>query len=136
MAASETVKMLNVHFAHVANVWYSVGRNNSDGVRDRVYYRVHDRDRGRDLVRDRVRGRDRVRSRVRSRGRGRVRVRGCNVYQYPEVNDFLLFFGRTDDRGIICDQRGIFRVNCMDCLDRTNVVQAALARHIMEQQVN
>ena len=25
-------------------------------------------------------------------------------------------------RGIICDQRGIFRVNCMDCLDRTNVV--------------
>ena len=27
-------------------------------------------------------------------------------------------------------------MNCMDCLDRTNVVQAALARHIMEQQVN
>ena len=24
----------------------------------------------------------------------------------------------------------------MDCLDRTNVVQAALARHIMEQQVS
>lgn len=44
-------------------------------------------------------------------------------------------FGRTDDKGIICDQRGVFRVNCMDCLDRTNVVQAALARHIMEQQV-
>ena len=45
-------------------------------------------------------------------------------------------FLRTDDKGIICDQRGVFRVNCMDCLDRTNVVQAALARHIMEQQVN
>ena len=42
---------------------------------------------------------------------------------------------RTDAKGIICDQRGVFRVNCMDCLDRTNVVQAALARHIMEQQV-
>ncbi|KAL9982827.1 hypothetical protein ACROYT_G004936 [Oculina patagonica] len=41
----------------------------------------------------------------------------------------------TDDKGIICDQRGVFRVNCMDCLDRTNVVQAALARHIMEQQL-
>ena len=48
----------------------------------------------------------------------------------------MLLFGRTDDKGIICDQRGVFRVNCMDCLDRTNVVQAALARHIMEQQVN
>lgn len=41
----------------------------------------------------------------------------------------------TDAKGIICDQRGVFRVNCMDCLDRTNVVQAALARHIMEQQL-
>lgn len=58
------------------------------------------------------------------------------IHQYPVVNDFLLLFGRTDDKGIICDQRGVFRVNCMDCLDRTNVVQAALARHIMEQQVN
>lgn len=52
------------------------------------------------------------------------------------MKNFLLLFGRTDDKGIICDQRGVFRVNCMDCLDRTNVVQAALARHIMEQQVN
>lgn len=50
--------------------------------------------------------------------------------------DSLLLFGRTDDEGIICDQRGVFRVNCMDCLDRTNVVQAALARYIMEQQVS
>ena len=50
--------------------------NNSDGVRDRVYSRVRDRDRGRD----------------------RDRVRGCNVYQYPKVNDFLLFFGRTHDK--------------------------------------
>lgn len=41
----------------------------------------------------------------------------------------------TDAKGIICDQRGVFRVNCMDCLDRTNVVQAALARHIIEQQL-
>lgn len=50
--------------------------------------------------------------------------------------DLNYSFLRTDDKGIICDQRGVFRVNCMDCLDRTNVVQAALARHIMEQQVN
>ena len=55
--------------------------------------------------------------------------------EYVLLNCVLLLFGRTDDKGIICDQRGVFRVNCMDCLDRTNVVQAALARHIMEQQV-
>ena len=23
----------------------------------------------------------------------------------------------------VCEQRGVFRVNCVDCLDRTNVVQ-------------
>lgn len=28
-----------------------------------------------------------------------------------------------DKDGIICRQSGVFRVNCIDCLDRTNVVQ-------------
>ncbi|XP_032240678.2 phosphatidylinositide phosphatase SAC2 [Nematostella vectensis] len=41
----------------------------------------------------------------------------------------------TDPKGIICEQRSVFRVNCMDCLDRTNVVQAALARHLLEMQL-
>lgn len=41
---------------------------------------------------------------------------------------------RVDQAGVICKQEGIFRVNCMDCLDRTNVVQAAIARVVMEQQ--
>ncbi|XP_040905498.1 phosphatidylinositide phosphatase SAC2 isoform X1 [Toxotes jaculatrix] len=41
----------------------------------------------------------------------------------------------VDQAGVICKQEGIFRVNCMDCLDRTNVVQAALARVVMEQQL-
>lgn len=40
-----------------------------------------------------------------------------------------------DQAGVICQQEGIFRVNCMDCLDRTNVVQAAIARAVMELQV-
>lgn len=40
-----------------------------------------------------------------------------------------------DQAGVICKQEGVFRVNCMDCLDRTNVVQAAVARVVMEQQV-
>ncbi|XP_027240100.2 phosphatidylinositide phosphatase SAC2 isoform X2 [Cricetulus griseus] len=40
----------------------------------------------------------------------------------------------VDQAGVICKQEGIFRVNCMDCLDRTNVVQAAIARVVMEHQ--
>lgn len=41
----------------------------------------------------------------------------------------------VDQAGVICQQEGIFRVNCMDCLDRTNVVQAAIARAVMELQL-
>ncbi|KAG0191934.1 hypothetical protein DFQ28_010625 [Apophysomyces sp. BC1034] len=32
-------------------------------------------------------------------------------------------------------QRGVFRTNCMDCLDRTNVVQSAFARNILNLQL-
>ena len=65
-----------------------------------------------------------------------LRVKAVYFLHGTFFEDSLLLFGRTDDKGIICDQRGVFRVNCMDCLDRTNVVQAALARYIMEQQVS
>ncbi|XP_042560951.1 phosphatidylinositide phosphatase SAC2 isoform X2 [Clupea harengus] len=41
----------------------------------------------------------------------------------------------VDQAGVICQQEGIFRVNCMDCLDRTNLVQAAIGRMVMEQQL-
>ncbi|CAL1531722.1 unnamed protein product, partial [Lymnaea stagnalis] len=40
----------------------------------------------------------------------------------------------VDTKGVICEQRGVFRVNCVDCLDRTNVVQTAVARIVMETQ--
>ncbi|XP_017769575.1 PREDICTED: phosphatidylinositide phosphatase SAC2 isoform X2 [Nicrophorus vespilloides] len=39
-----------------------------------------------------------------------------------------------DRQGHICSQLGVFRVNCIDCLDRTNVVQTALAKSVMEIQ--
>ena len=42
---------------------------------------------------------------------------------------------RVDCEGMICEQKGIFRINCVDCLDRTNVVQTAIARVVMETQV-
>ncbi|KAK0561193.1 hypothetical protein OC861_005929 [Tilletia horrida] len=37
--------------------------------------------------------------------------------------------------GVERTQDGIFRVNCIDCLDRTNVVQSALARHMLTSQL-
>lgn len=39
-----------------------------------------------------------------------------------------------DKQGTILTQNGVFRVNCIDCLDRTNVVQTALGKAIMEMQ--
>lgn len=46
-------------------------------------------------------------------------------------------FGWTvEDRGqIVQMQSGILRTNCMDCLDRTNVVQSACAREALERQL-
>ncbi|KAF6209113.1 hypothetical protein GE061_014856 [Apolygus lucorum] len=40
-----------------------------------------------------------------------------------------------DEQGVICRQNGVFRVNCIDCLDRTNVVQTALGKAILEIQL-
>ncbi|KAG8034031.1 hypothetical protein G9C98_008512 [Cotesia typhae] len=39
-----------------------------------------------------------------------------------------------DSHGSICSQQGVFRINCIDCLDRTNVVQTAIAKTVMEMQ--
>lgn len=36
---------------------------------------------------------------------------------------------------IISKQRGSFRTNCMDCLDRTNVVQGVFSRQIAHEQL-
>ncbi|CAH2059278.1 unnamed protein product, partial [Iphiclides podalirius] len=44
-------------------------------------------------------------------------------------------FTWRDDRGLICGQGGVFRVNCIDCLDRTNVVQTAIAKYVLELQL-
>ena len=40
-----------------------------------------------------------------------------------------------DNDGVICEQRGVFRINCVDCLDRTNIVMTAIAKAVMDIQV-
>lgn len=39
------------------------------------------------------------------------------------------------DNTVLSQQKGVFRVNCIDCLDRTNVVQSAFARYTMYRQL-
>ncbi|KAG5648880.1 hypothetical protein DXG03_000229 [Asterophora parasitica] len=44
---------------------------------------------------------------------------------------FTMCNAASDD--IITDQKGVFRTNCLDCLDRTNFVQDILSRTTLEQ---
>ena len=39
------------------------------------------------------------------------------------------------DGHVPCQQDGVFRSNCMDCLDRTNVVQGLFAKVTLEEQL-
>jgi len=40
-----------------------------------------------------------------------------------------------DSHGKVCQQNGALRVNCVDCLDRTNVVQTGVGRTVLEVQL-
>lgn len=51
----------------------------------------------------------------------------------PEI--VKMGFHWRDAKGPICNQNAVFRVNCMDCLDRTNVVQTAIGRAVLESQL-
>lgn len=54
------------------------------------------------------------------------------------VYDFIkeIRYCWVDDDGMICEQRGVFRINCIDCLDRTNIVMTAIAKAVMDIQVH
>jgi hypothetical protein len=50
-------------------------------------------------------------------------------------NIFKFFCEDTSTKEIIKEQTGVFRTNCLDCLDRTNVIQTRIAWRILELQV-
>jgi len=54
-----------------------------------------------------------------------------------DAETFGYFATRRDGQGprFIRQQNGVFRTNCIDCLDRTNVVQSMLAKRTLEQQL-
>lgn len=41
----------------------------------------------------------------------------------------------SEDGKVVSQQRSVVRTNCMDCLDRTNVVQGTLARWMLNEQL-
>lgn len=52
-----------------------------------------------------------------------------------EITSFGFFASSLNDPEFARSQTGFFRSNCMDCLDRTNVVQAMLARESLTDQL-
>lgn len=54
----------------------------------------------------------------------------------PELHRQGFFCDTAKDRTLCCRQTSVVRSNCMDCLDRTNVVQSTLARWIINQQLH
>jgi len=55
-----------------------------------------------------------------------------------DIHKFGVFVSSNDDCTAehgVNTQRGVFRVNCVDCLDRTNVVQSAVARVALGMQL-
>lgn len=54
-----------------------------------------------------------------------------------QLRDKIESFGSTvqKDGKQLARQQGVFRTNCMDCLDRTNVCQSSFAKHMLEVQL-
>ncbi|XP_029445325.1 phosphatidylinositide phosphatase SAC1 isoform X1 [Rhinatrema bivittatum] len=57
------------------------------------------------------------------------------VDQVSELQDEFGYFLVDVDGKIMSQQEGTFRSNCMDCLDRTNVIQSLLARRSLQAQL-
>ncbi|XP_004640730.1 phosphatidylinositide phosphatase SAC1 isoform X1 [Octodon degus] len=55
--------------------------------------------------------------------------------QVAEMQDELGYFLVDSAGKVMTNQEGVFRSNCMDCLDRTNVVQSLLARRSLQAQL-
>ncbi|GAO14682.1 uncharacterized protein UV8b_04633 [Ustilaginoidea virens] len=68
----------------------------------------------------------------------------CRGMKFENVSQLLVKMkGRLEELGsttqvggeVIQRQSGVFRTNCMDCLDRTNVCQSSFAKHMLDLQL-
>ncbi|XP_033849472.1 phosphatidylinositol-3-phosphatase SAC1-B isoform X1 [Acipenser ruthenus] len=57
------------------------------------------------------------------------------VDRVAEMQDEFGYFMVDSDGKVLMQQEGTFRSNCMDCLDRTNVIQSLLARRSLQSQL-
>uniref|UniRef100_A0A8C4NUD6 SAC domain-containing protein n=1 Tax=Dicentrarchus labrax TaxID=13489 RepID=A0A8C4NUD6_DICLA len=57
------------------------------------------------------------------------------VDSVAETQDEYSYFMVNSEEKTVAQQRGVFRSNCMDCLDRTNVIQSLLARRSLQSQL-
>lgn len=69
---------------------------------------------------------------------GKEYERGLNYLMEKIGNDIRkhgLFAAEATEGGHPMLQKGVFRVNCVDCLDRTNVVQSKISRVALDMQI-
>ncbi|KAJ9103285.1 hypothetical protein QFC21_002708 [Naganishia friedmannii] len=68
----------------------------------------------------------------------------CKGMKYENISKLITqLAGTFSEQGyfwtchgdVMREQTGTFRINCIDCLDRTNVVESALARHLLTNQL-
>uniref|UniRef100_A0A674DV53 SAC1 like phosphatidylinositide phosphatase n=1 Tax=Salmo trutta TaxID=8032 RepID=A0A674DV53_SALTR len=57
------------------------------------------------------------------------------VDNVAETQDEYSYFMVDTEGKVLSQQKGTFRSNCMDCLDRTNVIQSMLARRSVQSQL-
>uniref|UniRef100_A0A8C7TMA0 SAC domain-containing protein n=1 Tax=Oncorhynchus mykiss TaxID=8022 RepID=A0A8C7TMA0_ONCMY len=57
------------------------------------------------------------------------------VDNVAETQDEYSYFMVDTEGKVLSQQKGTFRSNCMDCLDRTNVIQSMLARRSIQSQL-
>ena len=48
------------------------------------------------------------------------------------VNSFFGYYSENiSEKVVLTQQKGVFRTNCIDCLDRTGIIQTKLANYIL-----
>ena len=61
---------------------------------------------------------------------------GYFMTSFQIANGICFEYNNCKNLEIMQEQTGVLRTNCMDCLDRTNVVQSVFARYISFQQLS
>lgn len=53
-------------------------------------------------------------------------------FLHNSIKQFGIFIYNTNEQKTINNQYGIFRINCLDCLDRTNLIQQVISQFVLK----